>query len=150
MTRLIALALLVLLATTPAAAQETRPLVKYGKWVLLAGSVGLNYLAARDHDRADDAFEALEAHCAVDESRCDLGPGGEYTDPTSETLYQASVHYDDRARRWLIAGQTALIGAAALFIWEFTSPKDRPENIPFEPEVRMAGYRTLVGVRVRW
>lgn len=152
MTRLLlSLALLLAALASPevAAAQGAPPLTKYGKWVLLAGSAGLNLLAAREHDRADDAFDMLERRCGVDHSLCELRPNGSYFDPGSEALYQQSIRHDRRARRWLIAGETALVGAIGMFIWEFTRPKGRPDNIPFEPEFRTTpagGAR--VGVKV--
>jgi hypothetical protein len=123
------------------------PLVKYGKWAVLAGSVGMNYLALRSHNRADDAFNALNALC-VDRSRCDLGPDGSYLDPESENLYQSSLRYDRIARGWLLGGEAALAGSAALFVWELTRPKGRPGNIPFEPEVRSMRWGTGLGLRV--
>lgn len=123
------------------------PLVKYGKWAVLAGSVGLNYLALRSHNRADDAFNALKAVC-IDRSRCDLGPDGSYLDPESENLYQSSLRYDRIARGWLLGGEAALAGSAALFVWELTRPKGRPGNIPFEPEVRSMRWGTGLGLRV--
>jgi hypothetical protein len=52
------------------------------------------------------------------------------------------------ARGWLIGGETALAGAAALFIWELTRPKGRPRNIPFEPEVRSMRGATGLGLRL--
>ncbi|MGH7508666.1 MAG: hypothetical protein ACREMZ_04265 [Gemmatimonadales bacterium] len=149
MTRgLIALLLLGIVAGR-AEAQGLSPAVKYGKWVLLAGSIGMNYLAVRAHNTAEDAFDDLEAHCNADRARCDLGPEGSYTDPASEDLYQASLRYDRRARYWLIGGEAALAGAAVLFIWELARPKERPDNIPFEPEVRSIGVGgTGLGLRV--
>lgn len=129
------LIVLVLLAGR-AEAQGLGPGVKYGKWVLLAGSLGMNYLAVRAHNRADDTFDILESRCGVAQERCALGPNGAYADPEIEDLYQTSLQYDRRARRWLIGGETALAGAAVLFVWELTRPKGRPDNIPFEPEVR--------------
>lgn len=119
-----------------AEAQGLGPVVKYGKWVLVAGSLGMNYLAVRAHNRADDTFDVLESYCGVASERCALGPGGAYADPEIEGLYQTSVRYDRRARLWLIGGESALAGAAVLFVWELTRPKGRPDNIPFEPEVR--------------
>ena len=119
-----------------AEAQGLGPGVKYGKWVLLAGSLGMNYLAVRAHNRAEDSFDVLESHCGVAQERCALGPAGAYADPEIESLYQTSLRYDRRARLWLIGGETALAGAAVLFVWELTRPKGRPDNIPFEPEVR--------------
>jgi hypothetical protein len=153
-----AVALLLLLAG-PAVAQEgaeaaraggrgAGPLVKYGKWALLAGSIGMNYLAARAHDRADEAYKALELRCADgDHAPCDLGPTGRYLDPISETLYQSSLDQDRSARRWLLGGEAALAGAAAMFVYELTRPKGRPPNIPFEPEIRTVNGTTRLGVR---
>jgi hypothetical protein len=117
-------------------AQGLSPAVKYGKWVLLAGSLGMNYLAVKAHNRADDSFDVLELSCTADHARCALGPNGAYADPVTEALYQTSLQYDHQARWWLVGGETALAGATVLFIWELTRPKGRPDNIPFEPEVR--------------
>ena len=147
MTRAVsALILLLLLAGGTVEAQG--PVVKYGKWLLVAGSIGMNYFALQSHDRADDAFNALEARCLANHSRCTLGAGGQYTDPETEGLYQTSLREDRVARGWLIGGETALAGAAALFIWELTRRKGRPRNIPFEPEVRSMRGGTGVGLRM--
>jgi hypothetical protein len=140
-----ALFVLVFLAS-PAEAQG--PVVKYGKWLLVAGSIGMNYFALRSHNRADDAFNALEDQCLSDHARCALGSGGQYANPIIEGLYQSSLRYDRQARGWLIGGETALAGAAALFIWELTRSKSRPHNIPFEPEVRSMPGRTGLGFRL--
>jgi hypothetical protein len=141
--------LLLLLLAGRAEGQGLSPAVKYGKWVLLAGSLGMNYLAVRAHDRAEDTFDVLESRCSEAPERCDLRPGGTYADPEIEGLYQASLQYDRRARLWLIGGETALAGAAALLIWELTRPKGRPDNIPFEPEVRsLRGGGTALGLRI--
>ena len=131
-------------------AQEAGPLVKYGKWVLVAGSAAMNYLALEAHNDAEDSFDELESRCFDEPSRCDLGPTGTYTDSEIEGFYQTSLHYDRVARGWLIGGQTALAGAAALFIWELTLPKGPPDNIPFEPEVRSLYRATGLGVRVKF
>ena len=138
-----------LLVASRTEAQGLSPAVKYGKWALLAGALGMNYLALQAHNRADDVFDVLEAQCTDVPERCALGPEGGYTDPAIEDLYQTSLRYDRRARLWLIGGETALVGSAALFIWELTRPKDRPDNIPFEPEFRTFGAgRTGWGLRV--
>jgi hypothetical protein len=129
-------------------AEAQGPVVKYGKWLLVAGSIGMNYFALRSHNRADDAFHSLESECLASHARCTLGPQGQYVDPAIEGLYQTSLHYDRVARGWLVGGETALAGAATLFIWELTRPKGRPANIPFEPEVRSMRGATGVGLRV--
>ena len=146
MRRLLLVLSALLLLSGPAHAQG--PVVKYGKWALLAGAIGMNYLADRAHDRADNAFDIIEAECAIDQQRCALGSGGGYADPELEDLYQTSLQHDRRARLWLIGGESALVGSAAMFIWELARPKNRPDNIPFEPEMRvMPGGRTGLGLR---
>ncbi len=151
MTRNIWLVLVLMLLAVPAEAQSRlSPLVKYGKWVMAAGAVGMNYLAIRSHNRAENAFDRLESECLATRSRCDLGPDGEYLDAGIEALYQSSLRYDRIARGWLIGGEAALAGAAVLFIWELTRPKSRPDNIPFEPEVRSLRGAAGVGLRLQF
>ena len=149
MKRILLTVMVCLLTSGPAQAQSLSPVVKYGKWALLAGAIGMNYLAVRAHDRADDVFDIIEAECSTAHERCALGPGGGYADPALEDLYQTSLKYDRRARLWLIGGESALVGSAALFIWELARPKNRPDNIPFEPEVRVTpAGRTGLGLRM--
>jgi hypothetical protein len=148
--RALVLTLLLALLTPASGAAQSGPLVRYGKWVLAAGAVTMNLLAAQAHNRADRAFDALEDACFVDSTRCILGPDGGYADPVMEDLYQTSLDYDREARRWLIAGETALVGATALFVLELTRKTHKPDNIPFEPEVRSLRQATGVGVRVAW
>lgn len=149
MTRVLAVLFALALVGPRAEAQGIGPVGKYGKWVILAGSVGMNYLAHQAHDRADNAFNALKASCQNAHERCALGEGGTYADPEIEGLYQSSLQYDRRARLWLVGGETALAGAAALFVWELTRPKGRPGNIPFDPEVRsLRAGGTGLGLRV--
>lgn len=147
MIRALTLGLALLLWTGQAQAQGLSPVITYGKWLVLAGSAGMNYLAIRAHNRAEDAFDALQLRCQV-HPRCDVGPDGSYLDPETENLYQSSLRYDRIARGWLIGGETALAGAAVLFVWELTRPKGRPDNIPFEPEVRSLRGGTGLGIRV--
>ena len=152
--RVAALALAVGLAAMPmpACAQEespgSGPLIKYGKWVLAAGAVGMNYLAARAHDRADERFDLLERRCFDDNSLCSLDGSGHYLNGESERIYQESLRYDRHARRWLFGGETALLASAAMFVWELTRHTPKPDNIPFEPEVRSLRQATGVGIRV--
>lgn len=122
--------------------------VKYGKWLSLAAAVGMGLKASSAHHDADRAYDRLELYCLADETRCDLGPNGRYLDPVTERYYQTATKADRRARGWLLGGEAALLGAAGMFVWELTRPKHRPENIPFEPELRWDGRRTTVGVRV--
>jgi hypothetical protein len=148
MTRLRLAVLTMMLVAGPVEAQKVSPLVKYGKWLVLAGSAGMNYFAIRAHNQAENAFDALESRCFEVRSRCDLGPDGRYVDPEIEGFYQNSLRYDRIARGWLIAGESALAAAAALFIWELAGPKGRPDNIPFEPEIRSMPWGTGLGLRV--
>ena len=53
-------ALALLLVATAAEAQRSPAPVKYGKWAVLAGSIGLNILAADAHRDADRVFEEIE------------------------------------------------------------------------------------------
>jgi hypothetical protein len=151
MSRVSGLALTLLLLLAPAAqAQRVGPLVKYGKWVLAAGAVGMNLLSASAHDDAEAAFDQIEEACFADRIRCLVNIEGRYADAQIEALYQTSLHEDRIARRWLILGETALVGAAAMFVWELTRKSHEPENIPFEPEVRSLRNATGVGVRIGW
>ena len=108
----------------------------------------MNYLANQAHDRADEQFDVLRSRCFNDRELCALDGSGRYADGGTEALYQASLRYDGRARRWLFAGETALVGAAALFVYELTRHAPKPDNIPFEPEVRSLRQATGVGIRL--
>ncbi len=81
MTRIVSalLALTVALDDVPAGAQDSGPLIRYGKWVLAAGAVGMNLLAAKAHNRAEDAFDAIEDACFVERTRCIRRPRAEPT-----------------------------------------------------------------------
>lgn len=154
MNRLLVLLTGLTLLVSPMAAQQagpppgSPPLIKYGKWGLLAASVAMNLLAREAHQRADDDFGFVSDVCSVDRTRCTTLPNGAYADPVLEEHYQSSLDYDNKSRTWLIGGQTALVGAAVGFIWELTRPKGRPDNIPFEPEVSEREGATRVGFRV--
>jgi len=123
-------------------------IAKVGKWALLGAALGMGLMAASSHDKAESAYSDLEQYCAPDRSRCDLTGGGKYADPAAEQFYQSSLRYDRHARRWFIGGEVALLGAVGLFIWEFTRPHDRPDNIPFEPELRAGPSGTRLGIRL--
>jgi hypothetical protein len=150
MIRTMVCAAALLLFAGPAEAQGVRAAFKYGKWVLAAGALGLNYLAAKDHDRAEENFDALEQRCLGDNRLCDLNASGRYGDAGSEALYQESIRYDRRARRWLFGGEAALLGSAAIFVWELTRRTSKPDNIPFEPEVRSLNRATGIGFRLEF
>jgi hypothetical protein len=146
----LATALILSIAPAPAAAQQKSigALPKYGKWALAAGAVAMNLLAADAHHQANVAFRALEQRCLGNPSTCLVDASGVYTDPASESLFQQSLRSDRRARVWLIGGESALLGAAALFIFELSRPKGLPPNKPFAPEVKWEQGRTKAGFRV--
>lgn len=150
MTRAIAALVVLLLFAAPGYAQGSKPLFKYGKWVLAAGALGMNYLAAKDHNRADDNFHALERRCLDDNRLCDLDASGRYSDTQSEAFFQESLRYDRRARRWLFGGEAALVGFASVFVWELTRHTSKPDNIPFKPEIRTLRRATGVGLRLQF
>jgi hypothetical protein len=133
--------------------QETKPsppLVKYGKWALVAASGVLNIMAAREHNDAEAAFDQIREQCTVDTGLCTIGPDGGYANPSLEALYQTSLGHDRSARRYLFAGETLLAGAAVMFIWELTRPRASPGNIPFEPTVEHRPGVTTFGVQFRF
>ena len=143
-------ALLLATLQSEAMAQRSPAPVRYGKWALLAGSVGLNIAAAGAHVDANRTFDLLEERCEADRTLCDLDVEGRYVDPTSEELYQETLQHDRKSRRLLFGGEAALLGSAVLFIWEFARPKSPPDNIPFEPEISVVRGTTRIGVRVSW
>ena len=138
------------LADTLFVPRSSPVLVKYGKWAALAAAVGMGLKASSAHHDADRAFARLDAYCGDDPSRCDQAPGGHYLDPVSERYYQAALSGDRRARGWLLGGEVTLLGAAGLFVWELTRPKSPPRNIPFEPNFRVLGPRTELGVTLHF
>ena len=153
MKRSLVLLLFLTLAAHSLSAQQraltpgSPPLIKYGKWATRAASVTMNLLAVRAHDRAEQAFRVITQACVEDTARCATLPNGSYVDPLLEQKYQESLDHDRSARRWLIGGQTLLVGSAVAFIWELTRSKSRPGNIPFEPQVEERNGRTEIGLR---
>lgn len=125
-------------------------LPRYGKWALLLGAAGLNALAATAHHDANGTFGRLQDICFTTPERCALGPGGTYVDPESEMLFQQTVSKDRTARTWLILGETALAGSAAIFIYELTRPKGLPPNKPFVPEIKQENGVTRLGVKLEF
>jgi len=145
------LAMLVV-APTSAAAQMSRPLVKDGKWVALAASIGFNIAAADAHNDANRSFDRIDARCAAPNAlRCELEQSGRYVDPVTEQLYQETLALDEKATRWLIAGEAALLGATALFVWELTRSVDSPpDNEPFAPVVQQFSNGVGLGFQIRF
>ena len=151
MMRTLLLLFLVLGLPRQMAAQETSPWIKYGKWGLLVVTVGFNLAASEANERANMSYDVLTGRCLRDPQLCTVDESGMYNDPTSEELYQRTVRLDTSSRRFLIAGQAALLGAAAMFIYEFTRPPGTPDdNIPFAPLVQDMGDAVGVGVEVNF
>ena len=147
MTKALLLLLLLLGLPGQLAAQKTSPWIKYGKWGLLVATVGLNLASSEANERANTSFDALTDRCLIDPLLCTVDVSGIYNDPTSEELFQRSVRLDRSSRRFLIAGQAALLGAAVMFIYEFTRPPGTPDdNIPFAPLVQDLGDGVGVGL----
>jgi len=121
--------------------------VKYGKWVSLAGTIAMGVAAADAHQSADRYFGRLERYCGADQARCTQSSDGSYLDPLAEGYYQKSLQADRRARRWLLGGEVALIGTVGLFVWELTRPSRPPGNIPFEPTASFTPGATRLGLR---
>ena len=106
MTRLLGSLLALMVTAAPTArAQDAGPLIKYGKWVLAAGAVGMNYLAARPTTgRTSTSTRSGRAASPTGRSVRST-TSGRYLDGKSEALYQASLHHDRNARRWLVGGR---------------------------------------------
>lgn len=143
MTRCAAVLVLVALSATPLAAQQAAPrppagggsrfLVHWGKWATAAGAVALTAMGAREHSYSDREWNQLLAICRNNSADCTVGPNGRYLNSNAELLYQASLQFDRRARRWLLGGQAAALVTAALFIVDLRHHSDGPGNIPFHP-----------------
>lgn len=104
-----------------------------GKWVSLAGTIGVAALGFSAHDEADDRFAALEAFCAADTSRCHVTDEGTYVDPEAEALFQEVLDNDRQARVYLVGSQIGLAATVTLFILDLRNGGG-PENIPYDPE----------------
>jgi hypothetical protein len=109
-----------------------RGIVHYGKWVALAGAVGLTALAVREHNASTREWDQLLAVCRTRSSDCATGSDGRYLNYPAELHYEKAIYYDHRARRRLIGGQLSLLTAAVLFLADL-HPGRGPGNIPFNP-----------------
>jgi hypothetical protein len=152
MKRLAALVLILATAVPLHALQgQESPWIKYGKWGLLAVTLGFNLAASEANEQANGTFDELTRRCFSDPQLCTVDDGGNYSDPISEDLYQETLRLDTASRRFLVAGQVALIGAAAMFIYEFTRPEGEPDdNVPFAPLVQEMRDGVGVGFEVRF
>lgn len=124
--------------------------VRYGKWLALGGAFALGYRANSLHQDANDSYQALRDRCFEFPDNCVLTPGGQYTDPVSERLYQETHDRDRQAGRFLIGAELSFALAAAGFVWELMRREDHTPNIPFEPRVEAGARETRVGVTLHF
>jgi hypothetical protein len=122
-------------AQTPA--RQGRPgwtPVRVAKWALLGTAVGFAGYALTHSTRADDAYSGLRELCNREPDRCRL-TNGHYEDSEAEALYRGSTREDRRAQVGIFGGQIALLGSAALFIYDLRNGRG-PVNIPYPSSAR--------------
>lgn len=130
------------------AARETPPIVHYGKWGAAALFAAFTSLGVMEHNNAEGRYHALQAYC-IDVGPCAIGADGRYANPEAESRYQSVVKSDRAARGWLLSGQLALAGAAALFVIELLHDHGT-RNVPYSGLVVEPGRfgATNVGIRI--
>ncbi|HXI32706.1 MAG TPA: hypothetical protein VNH63_01360 [Gemmatimonadales bacterium] len=160
MTRAAAVLAFVALAT-PLAAQQAAPpppatghgsrfLVHWGKWATAAGAIAFTAMGAREHHYSDIEWNQLLDICRNNNADCTVGSNGRYLNGNAELLYQASLQFDRRARRWLLGAQAAALATAALFITDLRHHTGEPGNIPFKPvSLEVAPTRSGAALSVR-
>ena len=160
MTRAAAVLAIVALAM-PLAAQQAAPpspssghgsrfLIHWGKWATAASAVAFTAMVAREHHYSDIEWNQLLDICRNNSADCTVGPNGRYLNNNAELLYQASLQFDRRARRWLLGAQAAALATAALFITDLRHHTDEPGNIPFKPvSIDVSPTRTGASLSVR-
>jgi hypothetical protein len=127
-------------------------LVHYGKWAAAALAATFTALGAHEHANSNRVFTQLFDMCRADAAECALQANGTYQNANAEQLYQASVHFDSRARVRLLAGQASLLLCAGLFLADLRHHGNGPDNIPYHPAeltVEPHGGGARVGVRLR-
>ena len=128
-----------------------RTTVHWGKWLVAGVAVTFTALGAHEHANSNREWGALLALCRANNADCLLGSDGRYLNPAAEQLYQSSLEFDRRARARLLAGQGALLAAAALFIADLRHHAGGPGNKPFAPlelSADPSGSGARVGLRV--
>jgi len=106
---------------------------KWAKWPTLAAAIGLTAAAIMRKDDADQFYDQLQSLCREDSDACRPGPGGAYTNPEAEALFQETLRLDAQARRWMIGGQGFLFVSGGLFLIDLVAGKSKPKNVPFTP-----------------
>jgi hypothetical protein len=122
------------------------PVVRFGKWATLAGSVFFGISAYNAHQDAESSYDELLDRCRTVDFSCLLDENNTYLDPVSERLYDDSQAADRRAARSLIASEVLFVATAAGFIWDLTHRTEEPENIPFVPRITQSRSET----RISW
>jgi hypothetical protein len=123
--------------------------IRIAKWTLLGAAAAFGGYALAHSNRASHSYGALHRLCNTDAPACALA-NGRYTDPRAESFYQTTVRHDRRAQIAILAGHTALLGSAALFVADLRHPSN-PPNIPFPSSseaVHIDPSRFAVGVSV--
>lgn len=103
--------------------------VRVAKWALLGAAAALGAYALAHSTRAEHAYGDLRHLCVADPAGCAL-QDGRYDAPRAEALYQTSLREDRRARAGIVGGQVALLGSAALFVYDLRNGRG-PENLPY-------------------
>jgi hypothetical protein len=120
--------------------------VRVAKWALLGAAIGLGVYARSNSRNGDDAYADLRALCRTQPERCSLA-GGAYADPEVEGLYARAVSSDRRAQVGIIGGQVALLGSAALFVYDLRNGRG-PADIPYPSSAHRARLGMLAGLRL--
>jgi len=137
-------------AHPPASGRGSRLLVHWGKWATAAGVITFTALGAREHHYSDVEWNQLLDICRNNNAACTVGSNGRYANGNAELLYQSSLQFDRRARRWLIGAQVAALATAALFITDLRHHTAEPGNIPFKPvSLELAPTRTGAALSIR-
>src|SRR6185436_9364090 len=79
-----------LAAQQPARATWREPAIHYGKWLTAGATIGLTFLAQREHRQSRRDWDDLLAICRSAEDACALGTDGRYIRNDAEFLYERS------------------------------------------------------------
>lgn len=165
MTRIHALVTLLVVTAAPLRAQHPPPSApptppsgrsliertsRVGKWVAGAAAVTLIVLGAREHDRAEERWDALVTRCREDNERCEIAPDGTYQDLAAEALYQETVYYDRRAHRRIVGGQISLVAAGTMLIVDLSVRRGKTKDVPFDPDQAIVAPAPNGGVLLGW
>lgn len=109
------------------------PVAHYGRWPALGVAAGLIAVAIHAHDQAASEFSDLLQLCHATPDQCRLASDGTYINASMEQRFQATLHDDRRASRWILAGQAALLAAGGMFVLDLLAYDREPKNIPYTP-----------------